>query len=715
MTVMYSPLLRFLTAASAVSFVVIPLRAAWTGTAGNNLINDTANWTGGVIDGVFDGNLGATTTLQMDADLTFANGLTFAHADGFSLYIEPSEINATRRITLQGDISVNISGTDARTIRFGSAGGARPIVFDLDGGTRTLAVNTGAAATALSNDTVELYGDITNGNFVKTGGGSLTINNALSINGAYVHEGGFTRLNGTASMTTVNEIVVGGMLGRFMLAGWASDRINDSAVIHLAGGIFGSHTNGGSETLGTVRLDGARSAIGLTSGTLRVTKFERDAYSTVALVGNANSSGVNYYGNGTVKFLVTDDANILSSLSGAGGAAGSTTISILPWATAANAVSGSLVDSLDSKFYGAESGFVTYTSAGGFRALNKTTEYVAGIAASANAADNVRLTAAETLGGTKTINALYIDGATSLNLGGHTLNVTSGALAFGNHALGISNGTINFGTKTGFMMTGRTNNQNISAVLAGSGGVVFGITPDQTFTVSGANTYTGRTVVNSGTLALGANDTLPTGTAVRVDKTGTLRVNNNVSQQVAAISGSGVVQLQNTAARLDVGDSFANSAAGFVTVGDGGSVTVGDDAGYYQIDRLTFTGASLRFESGSALNIQIAALDSFDSINLSTAGKTFAIDGGTLTLSFLDGFTPETGDTFQLFSVGGLAVQDSVLNPDNFTIVSNVGYEFSLDGTGLLVVGAAIPEPSAFVLLSACSVLGFAAMRRRRA
>ena len=707
-------ILRLLAAASAVSYFVIPLHAEWTGNAGNNLINDTSNWSGGVIDGVFSGNLGATTTLQMNADLTLADGLTFTHADAFSLYIEPSETNATRRITLQGNILVDVSGVDSRTIRFGSSGGSRPVVLDLDGGTRTLAVNSGSAANATGIDTVELYGDITNGNFVKTGGGGFTINNALSIDGAFVHEGGFTRLNGTASMASVNEIVVGGTLGRFVLAGWAADRINDSAVVHLAGGIFGSHTNGGSETLGTVRLDGARSAIGLTSGTLRLTKFERDDYSTVALVGNAASSGVNYFGNGVVKFLVTDDANILSALSGDGGAAGSTTIGILPWATAANAVSGSFVDSLDSKFYGTESGFVTYTSAGGFRALNKTTEYVAGLAASGNAADNVRLTAGETLAGTKTVNSLYIDGATSLNLGGYTLNIASGAIASGNHALSISNGTIHFGTKTGYVMTGRNNTQSISAVIAGSGGVVFGITPDQTLTVSGANSYSGRTVVNSGTLALGANNTLPTGTAVRVDKTGTLRVNNNISQRVAAISGSGVVQLQNSAARLDIGDSIGGSTAGVFTVGSGGSVSVGDDAGYYRVSQLTFTGGSVHFEAGSVLDIDIAGALSFDSINLATAGKTVTVSGGVLSLTFLNDYAPSAGDSFQLFSIAGAVVADSVINPGNFTIVGPAGYTFSLSNAGLLTVVSAVPEPSTFAVLFGCVALMAATVRRRR-
>jgi hypothetical protein len=193
-----------------------------------------------------------------------------------------------------------------------------------------------------------------------------------------------------------------------------------------------------------------------------------------------------------------------------------------------------------------------------------------------------------------------------------------------------------------------------------------------------------------------------------------LRVNNGISQSVASLSGSGVVQLNNTAARLDVGDSVANSAAGVVTIGNGGSVSAGDDAGHYQVSRLTFTGASLAFEAGSVLDIDIASELSFDSINLSTAGKTVTVAGGTLSLAFLNDYAPTVGDTFQLFSVAGVAVADSVVNAGNFTINGPAGYSFSLDNTGLLTVVSAIPEPSSYAVLLAGAVLTAGVVRRRR-
>ncbi|HEY9249048.1 MAG TPA: autotransporter-associated beta strand repeat-containing protein [Rariglobus sp.] len=691
--------------------------AQWTGAAGNGLVDDTTNWSGGIINGVFAPTItGANLALQTAGDVTFSSGLTFSHANEWSLTIEPTT-TTTRTFTLGGNINVDIAGNAATTgtkvIRLGSSANSRPIVLDLNGGTRTFAINSALSATANGRDTFILWGDIKNGSVIKTGGGSLELNNALSMSGDFIQEAGYTQLLNTSSLQSVNKLVVGGLNGRFVLKSSASNRINDSAAIHLAGGIFGFQTVGTSiENLGSVYLQGARSAMGLTYGTLHMAEIVRDPYSTLALVGTSN----NRFGSGTNKITVGSDANILASLTGGSGSNGSTTLKVLPWATSSTAISNSFTDAFDSRYYGADQGFVTYTTSGGFRPLDKTTEYAASLVAATNATDNVRLTADETLAANQTINSLFLDKATAthtLNLGGQTLTVSSGAVASGNIATAISNGTLNFGTKTGYIMTGRAAN-SISANLAGSGGVVFAMTPDQTLTLTGASSYTGRTVVNSGTLVIGASNVLPSGTAVRVDKTGTLRVNSGFTQLISAISGSGTVSLGSATSQLNIGTSVANSANGVFTVGNGGSVSVGDDAGYYQVSQLTFSGGSIVFESGSVLDIDIASALSFDSINLSTAGKTVTVSGGTLSLTFLNDYSPVVGDTFQLFSIAGAAVGNSVINAGNFTIAGPAGYSFSMDNTGLLTVVSTIPEPSTYVVLFAGAALGAAAFRRRR-
>ena len=67
----------------------------------------------------------------------------------------------------------------------------------------------------------------------------------------------------------------------------------------------------------------------------------------------------------------------------------------------------------------------------------------------------------------------------------------------------------------GGLKVGGTQNFTISEVLTGTGGLT---KPDtNTVTLSGANTYTGGTTVNSGTLALGGSNVLADAGAVTVN------------------------------------------------------------------------------------------------------------------------------------------------------------------------------------------------------
>jgi len=686
------------------------VHAQWTGTSSGLSYADTANWQDGVINGVFSNNLTVSQTVYLPNNYTTpASGLQFSHGDAFGMTLLPESITAYNW-NLAGNISVDIGGTSSQGITLGSD--SRRLNLDLGGATRSLSVNSGLASNSTAGrDTLTIWGDVSNGSLTKTGGGTVSFNAALSLAGDYVHESGHTTLERTASMLSASRVIVSGTMSRFVLNGWASDRIGDDTALHLNGGIFGMQATG-TETLGTVHLDGARAAIGAVGGsssTLVLSAIDRDEYSTLSLVGTST----NPIGSGVNAVRVTNDADILVALKGGGGADGSTTVSIVPWATAADAVSNSLTGSVDTHYYAPGRGLVTYTSGGGFRALNKTTEYADTLAGSSNVHDNVRLTTAETLGASKTINALYVDSGITTNLGGNTLTLGSGVLATGNYTTSFSNGTINFGTNRGYVMTGRATTY-ISAKLSGSNGVVFAATPGQTIHLSGANDYTGRTVINSGTLNLSTHNTLPTGTAVRVDRSAKLYVSNNINQQIVGLAGGGTAELGGSNARLDIGTSIANSTAGVFTVGDGGVVSPGDDSGYYQASTLTFANGSVRFESGSVLDIDIASLTSFDSINLSTAGKTVTADlGSTLSLTFLDGFSPEVGDTFQLISVAGAAVADSVVNAGNFNIVGG-GYIYDLNSAGLLTVVSAIPEPSTYAALFGGAALALVSLRRRR-
>jgi len=91
-------------------------------------------------------------------------------------------------------------------------------------------------------------------------------------------------------------------------------------------------------------------------------------------------------------------------------------------------------------------------------------------------------------------------GAVNLN----NLNAVIGALT-GSRNLGLGNGTVSIGNNHA--------STSYSGVLSGTGSLVK--TGTGTLTLSGSNHYTGTTAIQSGALALGANDALP-GTALSI-------------------------------------------------------------------------------------------------------------------------------------------------------------------------------------------------------
>lgn len=677
--------------------------AQWTGAV-NDQFNDTGNWTGGIINGAFSNPLGGNKVIQTTADITLPAGLNFSYSDNYSLRIETNGFGINHTLSLGGDLSVNVAGDASQNITLGSTSGSRPLTLDLGGSKRSFVINGDLRANAGGRDTLKVYSDITNGNLHKEGGGTLELYYNTSLTGDFVHTNGLSVLRGDGALRNINRLVVAGSLSRFTMVGSSAEgRLSQQGSIYMSGGILGfEHDNTTGTSIGTLHLSGARSAIGLTPGasvtTLRVNAIERDPYSTLSVVGSRNAP----IGQGNARLTVTNDANILSSLSGGGGAAGTTTISILPWATAGNAISDSFVNALDEKYYGAEQGLVTYTSDGGFRALDKNTEYVAGINAAASSHDNVRLTASETLQSGKSINALYIDADATADLGGNTLKLESGVLAGTNSRVQVSNGTLDFGERTGYVMLGRNNSNAISARITGKD-MVFA--SQLNLTLSANNTWTGRTVINSGTLVIAANNALPTGTDVRVDKTAALQIANNVTSRVASLSGNGLVQLGGSNAGLYIGQDESQSVqTSAITIGDGGVVTPGDASGYFQTDALTLA-ASTYFQSGSMLQIEIASASEFDSLIIQ--GDITVSAGATLVLSLLNGYQLKDGDSFQLISATGN--MDSLAN---FTVDGVDGFTFNwVDGA---IVASQIPEPATATALLAAAVIAGCVVTRLR-
>lgn len=86
-----------------------------------NDYNDTANWVGGTINGIWDPSLTLTSaqTAKFAADTVLTGGLTFNYTGNFDVTLRADDASAAAKsLTLGGNISV--SPTSNRIINFGS-------------------------------------------------------------------------------------------------------------------------------------------------------------------------------------------------------------------------------------------------------------------------------------------------------------------------------------------------------------------------------------------------------------------------------------------------------------------------------------------------------------------------------------------------------------------------------------------------------------------
>lgn len=213
-----------------------------------------------------------------------------------------------------------------------------------------------------------------------------------------------------------------------------------------------------------------------------------------------------------------------------------------------------------------------------------------------------------------------------------------------------------------------------SGVISGTGGLVKN--GAGSVTLSGANTYTGPTAVNSGTFLV----------------TGSLANTTVTVAGGATLGGSGTL-------------------GGLTTFADGAHLAAGDSSG-----PLTFQNG-LTLSSGTILDFTLGATS--DHIDLT--GGTLTGPGGagglTLNLSAAPGFAPGTYTLFDF--VAGHASDFDVADFAFGTLIagtSNGDYAFDLTPTSLALIysPSAIPEPSTYAALMAGLVLGWVGWSRVR-
>lgn len=330
------------------------------------------------------------------------------------------------------------------------------------------------------------------------------------------------------------------------------------------------------------------------------------------------------------------------TLIGGGGAAGTKTMSVLPWA-----VGGTNANNENNDL-------VTYDGSNGLRQL-AAAEYATTLTTGANDTQNYSI-GNTTISSDTTINAFKLvntNNKITIN-SGKTLTVTSGAAVFAGTTSGTSGtGTLNFGGNEGVLWATATNTVTLTTSIAGSGGITKAGTGAIVLSAAaGGSNYTGTTTISGGILRVGATDTLPTGTAVVLANTTVNSLATPFPSVTTALDLNGFSQ---TIGSLSGGGTFG----GNVLLGSGNLTTGGSNASTSYDGIISGTGGVTKAGTGT---FTVTGTHSY-------TGAT-AVNAGTLLVSGTGSINATTGAIAVSASNAKLRYDSSVALTRSVTVTS---------------------------------------------
>lgn len=529
---------------------------------------------------------------------------TYALAGGtVSGNLGGGSLTATGNLSLVGTAAATSIDLVSGTLALGSAGrltgnaaltGSSGAVLAL-GGHESLSGLSGASTMNLGSATLTVDTAISttfsgvlsgsSGGFVKTGVGTLTLNNTgntvgtITVSQGTLATSGFSMIDNAANVTidAAGTLSIGNSDGIGSIAGAGS------LVI-----VAGTATLGGgnASTSFTGAISGAGSITKIGTGTFTLGGPNSYAGATRANVGTLALGASNVVPDGSDLFIASGAAidmagfsdtvntftNNSGAISGVGSVltagtytlAGGTTSVALGAGTLVGSGNASLVGTSAASLVNATSGTLTLASAGRFTA-----------APTINGASTGRIV----LGGDETVAGLS---------GAPRVEITTGTL------------TVNAGV-----------NSTHTGIVSGAGSLLK--QGAGTLTLAGGNTFSGPTVISAGTLAttgaagISSNVTIAPGAALALGG----------NQTVSTIAGTGLVSINAGTLTVDTASTEAIAAelsgsGGFAKAGSGDVVVNGNNAGY-----------------AGPVSVAAGTLKAATATSLGTG--TIALGGGTLT------------------------------------------------------------------------------------
>jgi autotransporter-associated beta strand protein len=542
------------------------------------------------------------------------------------------------------------------------------------GGSNTYTGGTNVNAGTLQGTTSSIQGNIANNAVVvfdqSTSGtysGNMSGVGALTKNGS-----GSVTLSGSntySGATTVNA-------GTLTLG--SNTAIGDTSAVTINGGEI--NVGSQSETVHSMAMNGGALTIG--SGTLTLNNASSFTGGTVTLAGSVNSrlnaTGTTTLGN--VNFVYNNASNLGDGKGLVLG--GSILVNAATTANFTNAAAGVGRIELNANT-------TTDVGAGGTMNVAWVVDEFGGARSfTKNGTGTLILSAANTYTGGTTLNSgtLNINNASAigngtLTINGGTLNNASGsAITLSTNNIQSWNGdfaftgtnNLNIGTGEVAMNASRTvtvnaGNLTVGGSISGSG---FGLTKNGsgTLVLSGSNSYTGNTTINSGTLRAAA--------AGAVGNSSQIIVNNGGSFLVTADDAIG------TNTGINLGTSSTTTP---------GLVFSGNYSGH--VGALTLSADSIIDLGTSSVRLIFASIAGLCNYNLSIwnwSGNTQwsgSPGGGTDQLSFTDA-SGLSGNLSRISFYSDLG--QSLISNNAFTVGSNPTEIVAVPEPGLIITAAAL-------------------------